>query len=157
MAMRRFFAPTAVLAAVLILTGCTALSLDPPSVTLVHLELIEASLFEQRFAVRLRVLNPNNREIAIAGLRFEVEVNNQPFARGVSNRPVTLPPLGEALLDVTAVTGLAGLIRQIDEAIRGGSGDMAYRIKGLLVTDAHVSLPFDTGGKLDLRQLSPRK
>lgn len=155
--MRRFILPTAVLVAVLILTGCAALSLRPPSVTLAHLEVIEAGLFEQRFAFKLRVLNPNNREIAIAGLSFAVEVNGQPFARGVSNEPVTLPALGEAILDVTAVSGLAVLLRQIDEAFRGGHGEMAYGITGRLVTADYGSLPFTASGKLDLPRLSPRK
>lgn len=155
--MRRFVVPAAVLVAVLTLTGCAALFLRPPTVTLAHLEVIEAGLFEQRFAFKLRVLNPNDREIAITGLSFEVEVNRQPFARGVSNEPVTLPALGEALLDVTAVSGLAVLLRQLDEAFRGSRGEMTYGITGRLVTVDYGSLPFAESGKLDLPRLSPRR
>jgi LEA14-like dessication related protein len=152
---RTLFSPTAVLLALLVLTGCAAMTLQPPSVTLAHLEVIEAGLFEQRFAFKLRLLNPNNRELDIAGLTFEVELNGQPFAKGVSNKPVKVPRLGEALLEVTAVSGLAGILRQLNEAAQGSRRAMTYRIKGRLLTDPYGSLPFDESGTLDLPRLSP--
>ncbi len=60
-------------------------------------------------------MNPNDVEIPLTGLNFEVEVNGQPFARGVSNKPVTVPRLGEEILEVTAVSTLANVLRQITE------------------------------------------
>jgi LEA14-like dessication related protein len=150
--MKRYIFPAAVLFAVLTMGGCTGMALQSPSVTLAHMDVIEVGLFEQRFAFKLRILNPNNEEIPVTGLSFEVELNGEPFAKGVSNKPVTVPRLGEALLEVTAVSGFTGILRQINEASRGTRDAMSYRIKGRLVTNSYGGLNFDESGKLDLRR-----
>jgi len=155
--MKRRIMTTGILLAALLLAGCARLTFEPPSVTLAHMEVVEVSLFEQRFAFKLRVMNPNNREIAITGLTFEVELNNESFAKGVSSKPVTVPRLGEALLEVTAVTALTGFLRQISEVARGTRDAMSYRIKGRLVTDSHGTLNFDERGILDFPKLGKPK
>ena len=94
----------AILLAVLLMGGCAGMGIQTPSVTVASIEVIEAGLFEQRLAFKLRVLNPNNVEIPINGLSFEVELNGEPFAKGVSDKAVKVPRMGEAMLDVTAVT-----------------------------------------------------
>jgi LEA14-like dessication related protein len=146
---RRIFIAV-ILLAVLLPGGCAVMEIQSPSVTLAGIEVIEAGLFEQRLAFKLRVLNPNNVEIPISGLSFEVELNGEPFAKGVSNKPVTVPRLGEAVLDVTAVTGFAGLIRQIQGLSRGNIDAIAYRIKGRLVTGSSYGMNFDERGKLEM-------
>lgn len=152
----RIFA-AGLLLVLLVLGGCAGLMLQPPSVTLAHMEVTEVGLFEQRFAFKLRVVNPNNAEIAITGLSFEIELNNEPFAKGVSSKPVKVPRLGEALLDVTAVTGFTGVLRQITEVFRGSRDAMSYRIKGRLITDSHGTFNFDERGKLDLPKLDKQR
>ena len=42
---------------------------------------------------------------------FSIDLNGKPFARGVSNHPYH-PAAGEAMVDVTAVSDLSGLIQQ---------------------------------------------
>lgn len=151
--MKRRILTAGILLSALLLAGCARMMLQPPSVTLAHMEVVEVGLFEQRFAFKLRVMNPNKAEIAITGLSFEVELNNESFAKGVSSKPVTVPRMGEALLDVTAVSGLTGVLRQITEVARGTRDEMIYRIKGRLVTDSHGTLNFDERGVLDFRKL----
>jgi LEA14-like dessication related protein len=148
--MKRYILSAAILFAVLLMGGCMGMTLQSPSVTLAHMDVIEVGLFEQRFAFKLRVLNPNNQEIPVTGLSFEVELNGEPFAKGVSNKPVTVPRLGEALLEVTAVSGFTGILRQINEASRGSRDAMSYRIKGRLVTGSFGGINFDESGKLGL-------
>ncbi|MBU2053782.1 MAG: LEA type 2 family protein [Proteobacteria bacterium] len=138
----------ATLSVVLLLAGCAGMMLQSPSVTLAGMEVLEATLFEQRFAFKLRVQNPNAMEIPITGLSFSVELNNQPFAKGVSDKPVTVPPLGEAVLEVTAVSGLGGILRQIKELRHPNRDSVSYRIKGRLMTGSFGSLDFDENGRL---------
>jgi LEA14-like dessication related protein len=135
---------------VLLIGGCTGMGLRTPSVTLAGIEVVEAGLFEQRLAIKLRVMNPNNAEIPIHGLTFEVELNGEPFAKGVSDKAVTVPRLGEAVLEVTAVTGFAGVIRQIQGLARGNIDAISYRIKGRLMTSASYGLDFDEPGRLEM-------
>jgi LEA14-like dessication related protein len=146
---RKLFIP-ALFFAVLIVGGCAGLFLKPPSVTLADIKIIDVGLLEQRFAFKLRVQNPNDREIAITGLSFEVEINGKPFAKGVSNKPVTIPRLEEKILEVRAVSNLYGLLIQLKELVEGKNQGLSYRIKGRLMTDPFGELEFDEGGKLDL-------
>jgi LEA14-like dessication related protein len=146
--MNRRFILAAVLSFVLLQAGCAGLKIQSPSVTLAGMELIEAGLFEQRFAFKLRVQNPNDSEISITGLSFSVEINGQPFAKGVSDKPATVPRFGEAVLEVAAVSNLTGILRQVNELRRTNREEISYRIRGRLTTGSFAFLSFDESGKL---------
>jgi LEA14-like dessication related protein len=148
--MKRRTLVATILLAVLLLGGCAGMEIQTPSVTVAGIEVIEAGLFEQRLAIKLRVLNPNNVEIPINGLSFEVELNGEPFAKGVSDKAVKVPRMGEAILDVTAVTGFAGIIRQIQGLSHGKIDALSYRIKGRLMTGSSFGLNFDERGRLEM-------
>ena len=148
--MKRNLLIASILVSFLILGGCAAVSEKPPTVTLADIGIIEAGLLEQRFSCKLRVMNPNDVDIPLTGLNFEVEVNGQPFARGVSNKPVTVPRLGEEILEVTAVSTLANFLRQITEWKSGENPALTYRVKGSLAAGSLGWLPFDESGKLEV-------
>ncbi|MBS1136863.1 MAG: Water Stress and Hypersensitive response domain protein [Proteobacteria bacterium] len=143
---------TAVLAAAL-LWGCAALTTQPPEVTLAGIDIVEMGLLEQRFAMKLRLQNPNDAGITITGLSFQVEVNGQTFAKGVSGQSVTVPRFGEAVLAVDAVSNLASVLRQISELSKGGREGVDYRIHGRLATGNFGSVPFESKGELRLPRL----
>ena len=132
------------------LGGCAGLQLGmkKPVVTVANIRLLDGNLLEQRFLLTLRVMNPNTSEIAIEGLTFKVDLNGQPFARGVGNQPVVVPRLGEAMVDVTATTGLGGLLRQF-KAFKGRE-KVDYRISGRLVTGSFGGIDFDQTGEVEL-------
>ena len=132
------------------LGGCAGLRLgmQKPEVTVANIRLLDGNLLEQRFLLTLRVMNPNTSEIAIEGLTFKVDLNGQPFAKGVGNQPVVIPRLGEAMVDVTATTGLGGLLRQL-KAFKGRE-KVDYRISGRLVTGSFGGIDFDQTGEVEL-------
>ena len=73
--------PLALILLAALVTGCAGLqSLEPPEVSVVSLKPVAATLMEQRFEVGLRVLNPNNRDIDVKGLDFELDINGTPGA-----------------------------------------------------------------------------
>lgn len=133
------------------LGGCAGLRLgmQKPEVTVANIRLLEGNLLEQRFLLTLRVMNPNTSEIAIEGLTFKVDLNGQPFAKGVGNQPVVIPRLGEAMVEVTATTGLGGLLRQL-KALGKGRDKVDYRISGRLVTGSFGGIDFDQTGEVEL-------
>jgi LEA14-like dessication related protein len=137
------------LSVTLLLSGCAGLRLQSPSVTVANMNLIEASLLEQRFAFKLRIQNPNDMDIPITGMSFEIKLNDQPFAKGVSDKPVKLARLSETLLEVTAVSDLSGILRQINELLQGNRNSVSYLIKGRLVTGSAVGLDFENSGMFD--------
>lgn len=148
--MRKRIGLWVVLTLLLSMGGCSLFKPQAPSVTLVGLRMIDASLFEQRFAFRLRVQNPNDFEIPLRGMSFELHLNDQPFAKGVSDRPATLPRLGETVLEVTAVSDLLGIFRQLAELQTRNQTSVSYVIKGRIVNDVIPDLTFENRGLIEM-------
>ena len=95
------------LACLLGLSACAGWGMrEPLGVTIADITPLEMSLLEQRYAVKVRLLNPNDAEIAFDGVAFDLEINGKPFAKGVSGRGGVVPRFGEALVDLQVVTGL---------------------------------------------------
>ncbi len=96
------------------LAGCASLGigLRPLEANLVDLEPLESTAFEQRFRVLLRLRNPNDRPVEIDGLRFQLSFNGERLATGLSDQAVTLPRLGDAVVEVTTTTTLLDLLNQ---------------------------------------------
>lgn len=143
-----------ILGAVLIvlLSGCVGLAglSQKPEVSLAGLQLVQIGVFEQRFALKLRVQNPNDTELRINGLSFEVELNGQSFLTGVSDRGVTVPRFGEAVLDVAATATLGSALKQLRELQKGGRERVDYRIVGRLNLSGFGTVPFDRRGDLQM-------
>ena len=144
------------------LAGCAGLGAlkEKPEVSLAGVELQEFALFEQRFGIKLRIRNPNDVDLPISALVFDVELNGQPFARGMSNKAVTVPRYGEAVLEASAVSQLGGMLRQFREwqkAQREGAA-VTYRIVGHLELGGFGglgSLPFERQGEVQLPTFDP--
>jgi len=132
------------------LAGCTGLPLgmQAPSVTLADISVVNVGLFEQQFMLKLRVQNPNPQEFVIDGLAFDLEVNEQPFAKGVSNQLVTVPRFGSAVISADTMSTLGGVLRQFGRLAQGERPSFAYRIRGnLSISGSNV--PFDRRGDFD--------
>lgn len=122
---------------------------EPLGVTIAEFTPLEMSVLEQRYAVKVRLLNPNDTEIAFDGVAFDLEINGQPFAKGVSNQGGVVPRFGEALIDLQVVSGLQHILRQIVELQKGERTGFTYRIKGSLHSPGLLgSMPFSTTGEL---------
>lgn len=140
----------AALAVAALVAACAGFGLrEPLSATVADIKPLEMSLLEQRFSVKVRVLNPNDTDIEFEGVVFDLELNGKPFAKGVSNQKGTIPRFGEALIDVNVVSGLSGILRQVNE-LRSGRESMTYRLSGRFATGAFGTVPFETKGELKL-------
>jgi len=119
---------------------------EPPEVRLTDLEFVDAGLFEQRFRMILRVRNPNDFDLPIDGLRFALDVNDRPFATGLSNRSVTVPRLGEQTVAVDASTTLLDIVQQF--MALSSREALSYRMIGtaFLRGVARRAVPFEQSG-----------
>ena len=138
------------------LSGCAALpgTMEPLNVTLADVKPAQFGLLEQEYAMKIRVQNPNGREIPVQGLSFALDLNSKPFAKGVSSQAVTIPAFGEVLLDVKAISTLGGLLDQLGTLREGPPERITYRLQGRLAPGGGSSLPFDSSGALDLSALT---
>ena len=135
---------------VVLLAACTGLPLNavPPRVSIAEVEVKSLGLFEQKFDVGLRVANPNDFDLKIEGLDFDLEVNGRPFASGLSRVSTLVPAASNTVLRVEAIVQSKNLARQIrtlpPESLKEG---VPYRVKGRVKTDkASTWLPFDHAG-----------
>jgi LEA14-like dessication related protein len=139
-------------AAVAVTAGCAMLGShrETPHVSLVNLQLVEVTPFEQRYRFSLRLQNPNPVALRISGLSFALEFNDEVFARGVSDTTEVVPPYGEKRLDVIATSTTSSLLRQLRKLERART--LHYRLKGKVSSpDFRGPVTFDYPGSLPLR------
>jgi LEA14-like dessication related protein len=143
------------------LAGCAGIPSDlkTPEVSFVGLRAVDASLFEQRLEVRMRVQNPNNIELPVNGLDVEVELADEPFAHGVSAREFVVPALGEAEFDMIVTANAATALLKIAGSDRKSREEISYRVKGKLATRLGLlrSIPFDETGTLPVGELFSKR
>lgn len=137
--------------------GCASLAprLEPPRLSVVGVELVRGSLFEQRITARMRVQNPNDRAIAVRGVSYTLEVGGEELGRGLAGSSFTVPALGEAEFDMLVTADLAGtVLRLLTRARADGMPDsLTYRLRGevKLAEGLVRTIPFDEKGSVRLR------
>jgi LEA14-like dessication related protein len=140
------------LAAGICLAGCTGLFLNAerPRVNIANIEPKDMKLLEQVFTMDLRIQNPGESAIHIRGLTFELEINDRPFATGVSDRQLIIEPFTSQVVQVEAVTTLASLLRQVSRVQKSVDAQkLEYRLKGTIHTgEAFGRISFDETGEI---------
>lgn len=144
-----------------LIQGCAGLptKLETPDVSFVGVRALEASLFEQKLEVRLKVANPNAIELPVNGLDISMVLAGEPFAHGVSAREFTVPARGEAEFDMIVTANAASALLKIANADRATREAIPYRLDGKLSTRLGLlrSIPFSESGTLPLGDLTGRK
>lgn len=137
--------------AVLAVSACATGDIDlPPEVSLADLRPGQVGLFEQRVGVILRIRNPNDAALPIDGYRFALALNGRPFASGFSDQRVTVPRLGEAATEASAVVSTLDLLGQILAA--PGRAGFEYTLTGTAFVDAaggRKPVDFQQSGRFD--------
>ncbi len=133
-----------------LLAACANLFLEPPRINIANLTMKEMKLFEQVYDLELRIQNPNDSDLEVTGLTFDLDVNDKFFGSGLSDQRLTIGRLSSAVIRVEAVTTLVGFARQVLGAATTGLTRVSYRIKGtLFVGTPTTRLPFDDKGEMD--------
>lgn len=145
-----------VLAALIALGGCAGFaSRDPVRVNLVGVEPLQGEGFELRFAVKLRVQNPNDSAIDYDGVALELDVNDRPFATGVSDRKGSVPRFGEAVISVPVTVSVMAALRQALGLTEGASlENLPFVLRGKLAGGPFGTLRFSEEGRLSLPGLA---
>ncbi len=116
-------------------------------ISISELKLGQSNVLEQTWDMALRIQNPNNYDIPADGMRFDIEVNGRPFARGVDNQSVMVPRLGDAVVQVKALSDLSRLLQQVGDLRRIGEQGVDYRLTGLLYS-GEWRYPFEYYGTI---------
>ena len=122
--------------------------MEAPSINVSRIRLQDSTVLEQRFLAVLRVQNPNSVDLAIEGISYDLELNGQPFAKGVGKGPVVIPAFGQGTIETEAITTLPGLIRQIRQVAHDRRPPITYRLTGKVkLQDYPSALPFEMRGE----------
>ena len=135
------------------LSACAStLDLEPPKLSVVSMKVQSADLFSQRLNVRMRVMNPNARELPVKAIKYRIEVNGTELAQGVADTPFVVPAQGEADFDLPVSANLASVLPKLLSG-RGSSETLDYRLVGdvSLSTGFLRRIPFDERGSVKLK------
>jgi LEA14-like dessication related protein len=134
------------------LAACAALpKFESPKLSVVSLNLRGGDFFSQRVQVRMRVFNPNSRELPVKGITYRIEVNDAELGRGFTDAPFTVPAMGEVEFDMQITANLAGALLKLLSR-RNSSESLAYRLVGdvNLASGFLRRIPFDERGSVKL-------
>jgi LEA14-like dessication related protein len=138
------------------LAGCSAFApkLETPKLTLVSIGMMSADIFNQQFRVRMHVQNPNDRDLPVKGLEYELFLEGDSFAEGTSNKPFVIPALGETEFDLTVRTNFVSSIGRLVSRLNGRT-QVQYTFEGKVLTDIGMfkKVPFQESGSVDLSTL----
>lgn len=142
----------------LLLSGCSVLGprLEAPTLSVAKVELIKGDLFEQRLRARMRVQNPNDRELRVRGVTYTIELGGEELGRGLSGSSFVIPARGEAEFDMLVTANLAGtLLKLLERAGEKGRApnEIEYALRGEVKLDSGFirTVPFNEKGRLPLR------
>jgi LEA14-like dessication related protein len=138
--------------ALLSLGGCAGLfNREDMRVNVAGIEPLEGQGLEMRFAVKLRVQNPNDSSIDYDGVSLDLDLNGRAFASGVSDQRGTVPRFGETVISVPVTISALSVARQ---ALGYASGDsvskVSYAVRGKLAGGPFGGARFDNTGTVDL-------
>lgn len=148
----------AALVLLLLLGGCAALGprLQAPTLDIAGVELVKGDLFAQQLRARVRVQNPNDRELRVRGITYSITLGGEELGRGLSGSSFVVPALGQAEFDMMVTANLAGtLLRLIERARKAGGmpDELPYELRGevTLASGMIRAVPFEKRGSLALR------
>ncbi len=140
------------------LAACSTMGpkLEAPRLSVVNVGMVSADIFSQQFRVRMHVQNPNDRAIPVKGIDYELFLQGDSFAEGVTNESFVVPALGESEFDMVVRTNFVSSIGRLLSRLSGSDANkVAYSITGKVMLDQSFvrSIPFHDEGTVDLSTL----
>jgi LEA14-like dessication related protein len=141
--------------AVLVLGACSlfAPKFERPNLSVAAIQMLDGNFFQQNFLVRLKIQNPNNRELPVDGLSADLKIAGEPFASGVSNRAFVVPAFGETEFEMTVSANMAvGLLKLLAKN-QDQRESIDYELNGKVSIDLPFmrSIPFHQNGAYSLK------
>ncbi|KAA8698195.1 MULTISPECIES: LEA type 2 family protein [Pseudomonas] len=139
----------------LVLLSLSACALFPDRdalhINVVGIEPLQSQDLEVRFAVKLRVQNPNETAIDYNGVALDLEVNGRPLAAGVSDQQGSIPRFSETVLTVPVSVSAFSVLRQTLGLSQTQSlNNLPYVLRGKLAGGLFGTVRFVDRGTLDL-------
>ena len=127
------------------LDGCAS-PLVQPTVTVLQGHLVAAGLLDQPLQMVLCISNPNDREIALSKVNFQIQLANDVLAKGNSETPLLLPPRGAVPVPFAVETTLRNLGSPLAAIVARGSIDYVVSGSVVLRDFSLIGIPYSISG-----------
>ena len=138
----------------LALGACSALpNRDPLNIDVAGIEPLQGEGLELRLAVRVRIQNPNDSDIAYSGAALNLDLNGHKLASGVSSAMGTVPRYGEAVLEIPVTISALSMARQALGFLNNNAQDqraVKYTVRGKLEGGVFGTRRFTDDGTFEL-------
>jgi len=128
---------------------------DPVNINVVGLEPLPSQDLEVRFAIKLRVQNPNETAIDYNGIALDLDVNGHSLASGVSDQSGSIPRFSETIVSVPVSISAFSVLRQTLGLSQTQTLDnLPYVLRGKLAAGLFGTMRFVDSGTLSLPRAS---
>ncbi|WP_434589219.1 LEA type 2 family protein [Pseudomonas sp. R4-83] len=128
---------------------------DPVNINVVGLEPLPSQDLEVRFAIKLRVQNPNETAIDYNGIALDLDVNGHSLASGVSDQSGSIPRFSETIVSVPVSISAFSVLRQTLGLSQTQTLDnLPYVLRGKLAGGLFGTMRFVDSGTLSLPRTS---
>lgn len=128
---------------------------DPVNINVVGIEPLPSQDLEVRFAIKLRVQNPNETAIDYNGIALDLDVNGHSLASGVSDQRGSIPRFSEAVVSVPVSVSAFSVLRQTLGLSQTQTLDnLPYVLRGKLSGGLFGTMRFVDSGTLSLPKTS---
>lgn len=128
---------------------------DPVNINVVGLEPLSSQDLEVRFAIKLRVQNPNETAIDYNGIALDLEVNGHSLASGVSDQSGSIPRFSETIVTVPVSISAFSVLRQtLGLSQTQNLDNLPYVLRGKLAGGLFGTMRFVDSGTLSLPKAS---
>jgi len=129
-----------VLLLMLVVSGCAHLRphFEEPGVEVVSLRMLPADGMTQRFAIGLRITNPNSVALNLAGMSYRLRLNDYDLLRGVANDIPVIEAFSETSLEVSAAINLLNSVRLVHALLAQPEQAVTYQLIAKLETRSRL-------------------
>jgi Conserved secreted protein len=140
-----------------LLAGCSTFApkLETPDLELLGIQMMSTDMFAQKFRVRVKVENPNDMELPVRGLEYQIFLMGDSFAEGNSTDRFVVPAKGEAEFDMVITTNFVSSLGRLISRVGGGKlENLDYEIAGQVLLDKGMvkKVPFSKHGKVNIQK-----
>ncbi|MNM98357.1 Late embryogenesis abundant protein [compost metagenome] len=115
------------------------------------IEPLQGEGMEVRFAVTIRVQNPNDNNLTYSGVALDLDINGQPFASGVSDQRGEIGRFSDTVVSVPVSVSAFSFIRQTYGISQMKTlNNMPYILRGKLSGGVFNTKRFVDSGTLNL-------
>ena len=144
-----------VVVAVAFATGClSSTGLEPPTLTLTDLAVVDATLFETTLDVAVRISNDNPEALLVDGVVVKLELDGRRVGKGSSPERAEIPRFGSAVQRLEIHLNNLAVAARLRSILESSTVDWGLAGKVWVASSSGRvrALPFESRGRLDLRE-----